>query len=114
MKYTLTEYIQKISIYTTDPDTDWKRIFSVLLIVLLGVSIWSFSFFSQIRNGIIDFENQAPKNPGELLMYSETKLIHLFESIQKKKSLIRVLWTVHIYLLLSKFETLLYSLKFCC
>ncbi len=85
MKYTLTEYIQKISIYTTDPDTDWKRIFSVLLIVLLGVSIWSFSFFSQIRNGIIDFENQAPKNPGGVIDVQRNEIDSFIREYSEKE-----------------------------
>lgn len=57
MQNNLKEILKKISIYTTDPDRDWRRMFIGLIFLTVISFAWSVYFYMQTKQEIIDSES---------------------------------------------------------
>jgi hypothetical protein len=74
------------SIFTTDPDKDWRRLFIGLMGVMLSVSVWSFYFYTQINQDIQISEINRPKNTGSLVVEQGDELHRLVLELETKKT----------------------------
>lgn len=63
MQDKLKEILKKTSIFTTDPDKDWRRLFSGLVVLTVLALGWSVYFYTDINKEIIDSE-AAGRKPG--------------------------------------------------
>ncbi len=63
MQEKLKEILKKTSIFTTDPDKDWRRLFSGLVVLTALALGWSVYFYMDISQEIIDSE-AAGQKPG--------------------------------------------------
>lgn len=85
MQEQIKKIIIKASIFTTDPDKDWRRLFVGLVCVLFGVSIWSFFFYSQITTDIMTSEIKQVKGVGAAVSEQEDELHTMVEKFESKK-----------------------------
>lgn len=76
----------RASIFTTDPDRDWRRLFIGLVIIVLGISIWSFNFYAQINQDIKASEVKRPKNAGSVVSEQKDELHSLVIELEAKKA----------------------------
>jgi hypothetical protein len=61
MQDKLKEILKKTSIFTTDPDKDWKRLFGGLVCLTALALAWSVYFYIGIKQEIIDSESAGQK-----------------------------------------------------
>lgn len=85
MQEQIKKIIKKASIFTTDPDKDWRRLFVGLVCLLLGVSVWSFFFYSQITTDIATSEVKQVKSVGAAVTEQEDELRTMVEKFESKK-----------------------------
>ncbi len=85
MQEQIKKIIIKASIFTTDPDKDWRRLFVGLVCILFGVSIWSFFFYGQISTDIATSEIKQVKNVGSAVSEQEDELRTMVEKFESKK-----------------------------
>ncbi|MBP6974374.1 MAG: hypothetical protein KBB54_00325 [Candidatus Pacebacteria bacterium] len=85
MQDKLKETLKNISIFTTDPDKDWRRIFITLMCLVLGLLTWSFFFYGQINKDIAESETQISKNAGGAVSEKEDELRSLVVELKTKK-----------------------------
>lgn len=85
MQDKITQLIKYISIFTTDPDRDWRRIFIGLVAITLGVSAWSFFFYLQVNQDIQASVVKRPKNAGAIVSEQGDELRHLIAELDAKK-----------------------------
>lgn len=85
----MQDQIKKIliqaSIFTTDPDKDWRRLFVGLMCILFGVSVWSFFFYGQISTDISTVEVKQVKNVGTAVTEQEDELHSIVVKFESKK-----------------------------
>lgn len=85
----MQDQIKKIliqaSIFTTDPDKDWRRIFIGLMCILFVVSVWSFFFYGQISTDISTAEVKQVKNVGTGVTEQEDELHSIVVKFESKK-----------------------------
>ncbi len=86
MQDKITQIFKYVSIFTTDPDKDWRRLFVGLVCVLLGISAWSFFFYNQINRDIQISETKSPKNAGSVISEQGEELHRLVVELETKKS----------------------------
>jgi ribonuclease HI len=67
MQDKITKILKQASIFTTDPDKDWRRIFVGLIVITVSVSVWSFFFYRQVNQDIQVSETKRPKNAGAVV-----------------------------------------------
>jgi predicted negative regulator of RcsB-dependent stress response len=86
------EILKKISIFTTDPDKDWRRLFVGLIFLMLIVFVWSTYFYTQVKQEIIDSESMRQRitngNTGERENELRKILVDFEAKKQKNDSLI--------------------------
>jgi hypothetical protein len=72
MQDKITKILKQASIFTTDPDKDWRRIFVGLIVITVSVSVWSFFFYRQVNQDIQVSETKRPKNAGAVVAERST------------------------------------------
>jgi uncharacterized protein YpmS len=85
MQDKLKEIIKKISIFTTDPDKDWRRLFIALICITVGVFAWSLFFYTKIQQDIADSELGRAKSPSTITTEQESELRDLIIELEEKK-----------------------------
>lgn len=86
MQDKLKKILIQASIFTTDPDKDWRRLFIGLICLVLGVSVWSLYFYTQINQGMKVSETNRPKNAGSLVAEQGDELRRLVIELEAKKA----------------------------
>lgn len=85
MQDKLKEIYKKISIFTTDPDKDWRRLFTGFMCLTISVFVWSIFFYIQVRQDIIDSESIKQKSIGTTVVEREDDLRKLIVEFEAKK-----------------------------
>lgn len=76
---------QYISFYTTNPDTDWKRMFLYTCVVVLLIIGWSLSFYTIVKKDIQESEVLKTTKTGGVVLESETSLQSVISVMEEKK-----------------------------
>lgn len=84
MQNNFKELIKKISIFTTDPNKDWSRIFAILSGILVVAVIWSFAFYYKIQNDIQTLDRTQGFS-GSRVPNKENELQSLISRMDQKK-----------------------------
>lgn len=86
MQDKITKILKQASIFTTDPDKDWRRIFVGLIVITVSVSVWSFFFYRQVNQDIQVSETKRPKNAGAVVVEQGDELRRLISDLELKKA----------------------------
>lgn len=85
MQEKFKEILKKISIFTADPDKDWRRLFVGLICLAIIVFIWSVYFYMQIKQEIVDSEVTRKKTTIGITGEREDELRKLIIEFEVKK-----------------------------
>lgn len=86
MQEKFKQILKNASIFTTDPDKDWRRLFASLICLVLVALVWSFFFFTRIQQDIADSEAKQAKGTSAVVSEKEDELRDLVVELETKKS----------------------------
>lgn len=85
MQEKLKETLKKISIFTTDPDKDWRRLFGALLVLTVIAFVWSIFFYIEVNQAIVSSESTERKTVDGVTTEREDELHKLITEFEAKK-----------------------------
>ncbi len=86
MQELLTKFLKKVSFVTTQPESDWKKISSLLLILALCSFGWNVYFYFNIQNKIQESEVVQRTRSG-LVGARQDEVQEIINMYEKKKAL---------------------------
>ena len=86
MQEKLKQIFKGASMFTTNPDSDWRRLFLGLILIILGLMTWSFFFYAQVKQDIEDSGAQKVRSTGGVSSAQEDELRDLILELETKKS----------------------------
>lgn len=85
MQEKLKELLKKISIFTTDPDKDWRRLFGVLFGLTVVAFVWSVLFYVEVNQAMVNSEAVERKSVGGAATEREDELKKLISEFEAKR-----------------------------
>ncbi|MCF7865752.1 MAG: hypothetical protein K9M11_04610 [Candidatus Pacebacteria bacterium] len=85
MKNKLKEILEKLSIFTTDPDKDWRRMFLSFVSLILISFTWSVFFYIRTKQEIADSESLRGSSLNSVAGEREDELRNLIMKFEAKK-----------------------------
>lgn len=85
MKDIFKKILQKVSFFTTNPDTDWRRMTVVLLIIALGSFAWNVYFYFEVQQQIAESEVVSKSRTSRVGAQND-EIQQVIEKYEKKKT----------------------------
>ncbi len=86
MQEKFNQLLKNASLFTTNPDRDWRKLFSILTLVIFGLLVWSFFFYAQVQQDIAESEAQKVSGAAGGTGAQEDQLRNLIVELEAKKS----------------------------
>lgn len=85
MQEYIKKIIKKVSFFTTQPDSDWRKVCIVLLILATGSLAWNVYFYFRIQEKIAESE-VVQKSKVSIIGARQNEVQQIIEVYEKKKS----------------------------